>query len=209
MISLQFHISPITEPVNQYFTHVSMIMRHYHCLRKHIPSPPHTDYPKRISIQYDSVYYLRGILLLWIPELGSCWSPAGIIPLNPLEVPLLNTSVLLASGVSNTWAHHSLMEGNHKHMLQALFIINALGIYFTFLQASEYYETSFTTSDRVYSSTFFMATGFRGLHIIIRFTFLTICFLQLKFHFTSSQHFRFEATAWYWHFFDVASSVCP
>ena len=76
-------------------------------------------------------------------ELGSCWPPTGIHTLNPLEVPLLNTSVLLASGVSITWAHHSLIEGNHNHMLQALFVTIALGVYFTLLQASEYYEAPF------------------------------------------------------------------
>ena len=74
------------------------------------------------------------------PELGGCWPPTGIHPLTPLEVPLLNTSVLLASGVSITWAHHSLIEGNRNHILQALFITIALGVYFTLLQASEYYE---------------------------------------------------------------------
>lgn len=138
------------------------------------------------------------------PELGGYWPPAGIIPLNPLEVPLLNTSVLLASGVSITWAHHSLMEGNRKHIIQALFITICLGLYFTLLQASEYYETSFTISDGVYGSTFFIATGFHGLHVIIGSTFLIVCLLrQLKFHFTSNHHFGFEAAAWYWHFVDV------
>lgn len=138
------------------------------------------------------------------PELGGYWPPAGIIPLNPLEVPLLNTSVLLASGVSITWAHHSLIEGNRKHIIQALFITICLGLYFTILQASEYYETSFTISDGVYGSTFFIATGFHGLHVIIGSTFLIVClFRQLKFHFTSNHHFGFEAAAWYWHFVDV------
>lgn len=138
------------------------------------------------------------------PELGGYWPPAGIIPLNPLEVPLLNTSVLLASGVSITWAHHSLMEGTRKHIIQALFITICLGLYFTLLQASEYYETSFTISDGVYGSTFFIATGFHGLHVIIGSTFLIVCLLrQLKFHFTSNHHFGFEAAAWYWHFVDV------
>nr|WIA65546.1 cytochrome c oxidase subunit III [Dremomys rufigenis fuscus] len=138
------------------------------------------------------------------PELGSCWPPVGINPLNPLEVPLLNTSVLLASGVSITWAHHSLMEGNRMHMIQALSITIALGLYFTLLQASEYLETSFTISDGIYGSTFFMATGFHGLHVIIGSTFLLVCLLrQLNFHFTSNHHFGFEAAAWYWHFVDV------
>nr|YP_010758168.1 cytochrome c oxidase subunit III [Rhynchocyon stuhlmanni]WEW63478.1 cytochrome c oxidase subunit III [Rhynchocyon stuhlmanni]WEW63504.1 cytochrome c oxidase subunit III [Rhynchocyon stuhlmanni] len=138
------------------------------------------------------------------PELGGCWPPTGINPLNPLEVPLLNTAILLASGVTITWAHHSLMEGNRNHMIQALFITILLGIYFTLLQASEYFETPFTIADGIYGSTFFMATGFHGLHVIIGSTFLLVCFFrQLKFHFTSKHHFGFEAAAWYWHFVDV------
>lgn len=138
------------------------------------------------------------------PELGGFWPPAGVIPLDPLEVPLLNTSVLLASGVSITWSHHSLIEGNRKHIIQALIITIILGIYFTLLQASEYFETSFSISDGVYGSTFFVATGFHGLHVIIGSTFLVVCLLrQLLYHFTSNHHFGFEAAAWYWHFVDV------
>ena len=138
------------------------------------------------------------------PELGGCWPPTGIHPLNPLEVPLLNTSILLASGVSITWAHHSLIEGNRKQIIQALLITISLGLYFTILQAIEYYEASFTISDGVYGSTFFVATGFHGLHVIIGSTFLFVCLLrQLFYHFTSTHHFGFEAAAWYWHFVDV------
>ena len=93
---------------------------------------------------------------------------------------------------------------NRNHILQALFITIALGVYFTLLQASEYYEAPFTISDGVYDSTFFVATRFHGLHVIIGSTFLTVCFFrQLKFHFTSSHHFGFKAAAWYWHFVDV------
>ncbi|KAB0406317.1 hypothetical protein E2I00_007701, partial [Balaenoptera physalus] len=114
------------------------------------------------------------------PELGGCWPPTGICPLNPLEVPLLNTSVLLASGVSITWAHHSLMEGNRKHILQVLFITVTLGIYFTLLQASEYYKAPFTISYGVYGSTFFIATGFHGLHVIIGSTFLIFRYTPKK-----------------------------
>lgn len=137
-------------------------------------------------------------------DLGGCWPPTGISPLNPLEVPLLNTSVLLASGVSITWAHHSLIEGKRNHMNQALIITIILGLYFTALQAIEYFETSFSISDGIYGSTFFIATGFHGLHVIIGSTFLIVCLLrQLKFHFTSKHHFGFEAAAWYWHFVDV------
>lgn len=113
------------------------------------------------------------------PKLGGCWTPSGTHPFYPLEVPLLNTSTLLASRASITWAHHSLIEGNHKHILQALFITISLGIYFTLLQASEYYETSFTISDGVYGTTFFIATGFHGLCMIIGSIFLIVCFCKI------------------------------
>lgn len=137
-------------------------------------------------------------------ELGGYWPPAGINPLNPLEVPLLNTAVLLASGVSVTWAHHSILEKNRTNAIQALIITISLGLYFTLLQIIEYNETSFTIADSVYGSTFFIATGFHGFHVIIGSSFLFICLIrQLKFHFTSNHHFGFEAAAWYWHFVDV------
>nr|AFA45772.1 cytochrome c oxidase subunit III [Cercopithecus ascanius schmidti] len=138
------------------------------------------------------------------PPLGGHWPPTGIIPLNPLEVPLLNTSVLLASGVTITWTHHSLMNNNRKQMIQALLTTILLGTYFTLLQISEYFEAPFTISDGIYGSTFFIATGFHGLHVIIGSTFLLVCLTrQLLYHFTSSHHFGFEAAAWYWHFVDV------
>nr|YP_044719.1 cytochrome c oxidase subunit III [Abronia graminea]BAD24769.1 cytochrome oxidase subunit 3 [Abronia graminea] len=138
------------------------------------------------------------------PELGSQWPPNGIQALNPFEVPLLNTAVLLASGVTVTWAHHSIMEGHKKEANQALFMTILLGLYFTSLQAMEYYETPFTISDSVYGSTFFVATGFHGLHVMIGSTFLLVCLMrQMKSHFTTNHHFGFEAAAWYWHFVDV------
>nr|YP_086847.1 cytochrome c oxidase subunit III [Rhineura floridana]AAT08496.1 cytochrome c oxidase subunit III [Rhineura floridana] len=138
------------------------------------------------------------------PEIGGTWPPNGIHPLNPFEVPLLNTTVLLASGITVTWAHHSIMEAKHKEATQALSITILLGLYFTALQAMEYYEAPFTISDSVYGTTFFVATGFHGLHVIIGSTFLLTCLLrQTKHHFTTSHHFGFEAAAWYWHFVDV------
>nr|YP_010155861.1 cytochrome c oxidase subunit III [Ateuchosaurus chinensis]QQY85230.1 cytochrome c oxidase subunit III [Ateuchosaurus chinensis] len=138
------------------------------------------------------------------PELGGCWPPSGINPLNPFEVPLLNTAVLLASGVTVTWAHHSIMDGARKEANQALALTITLGLYFTALQAMEYYEAPFTISDSVYGATFFVATGFHGLHVIIGSSFLMVCLLrQVMFHFTTGHHFGFEAAAWYWHFVDV------
>nr|YP_980184.1 cytochrome c oxidase subunit III [Coleonyx variegatus]BAF43972.1 cytochrome oxidase subunit 3 [Coleonyx variegatus] len=138
------------------------------------------------------------------PELGGCWPPSGILPLNPFEVPLLNTAVLLASGVTVTWAHHAIMTGKHLEANQALTLTILLGAYFTILQAMEYYEAPFTIADSAYGATFFVATGFHGLHVIIGTSFLTICLLrQINHHFTTNHHFGFEAAAWYWHFVDV------
>nr|YP_010625978.1 cytochrome c oxidase subunit III [Parainocellia braueri]WBK02724.1 cytochrome c oxidase subunit III [Parainocellia braueri] len=137
-------------------------------------------------------------------EIGSMWPPKGINPFNPMQIPLLNTVILLSSGLTVTWAHHSILENNYNQAIQSLFFTVILGIYFTMLQAYEYYEASFTISDAVYGSTFFMATGFHGLHVIIGTTFLIICLLrQISSHFSSNHHFGFEASAWYWHFVDV------
>nr|YP_002970714.1 cytochrome c oxidase subunit III [Enithares tibialis]ACJ69537.1 cytochrome c oxidase subunit III [Enithares tibialis] len=137
-------------------------------------------------------------------EIGAMWPPAGIKTFNPMQIPLLNTMILLCSGITVTWAHHSMMNSNHQQTSQSLFFTIILGIYFTILQGVEYYESSFTISDSIYGSTFFMATGFHGLHVIIGTTFLSVCFMRhMMFHFSSKHHFGFEAAAWYWHFVDV------
>nr|AMH85375.1 cytochrome c oxidase subunit III [Winthemia rufopicta] len=137
-------------------------------------------------------------------ELGMLWPPLGIIPFNPFQIPLLNTVILLTSGISMTWAHHSLMEGNHSQTTQGLFFTVILGIYFTILQAFEYMEAPFSIADSVYGSTFFMTTGFHGIHVLIGTSFLFICFIRhLNNHFSKNHHFGFEAAAWYWHFVDI------
>nr|QRC76512.1 cytochrome c oxidase subunit III [Lycostomus sp. YXY-2021] len=137
-------------------------------------------------------------------EIGLAWPPQGIITFNPTEIPLLNTIILISSGISVTWAHHSLMENNLKQAIYSLMITVALGLYFTMLQGFEYMESSFTIADSVYGSTFFMATGFHGIHVIIGTSFLMIILYRTYLnHFSSSHHFGFEAAAWYWHFVDV------
>lgn len=137
-------------------------------------------------------------------ELGLQWPPVGVTPFNPIQVPLLNTIILLASGVTVTWAHHRIIENNHSQAISRLIITVILGIYFTFLQALEYWEASFTISDSTYGATFFVATGFHGLHVIIGTSFLLVCLARLSNnHFSKRHHFGFEAAAWYWHFVDV------
>lgn len=137
-------------------------------------------------------------------ELGTKWPPIRINPLSPWGVPLLNTVVLLSSGVTITWSHHALIIKKNYEASLRLILTVILGIYFTFLQASEYLETRFALRDRAYGTTFFVATGFHGLHVLIGTTFLIVCLIRIKInHFTKVHHQGFEAAAWYWHFVDV------
>lgn len=138
------------------------------------------------------------------PELGCTWPPTGISPINPFSVPLLNTAVLLASGVTVTWAHHRILEIKYISSIQAFIITVSLGAYFTFLQAREYLEAPFTIADGAYGTTFFVATGFHGLHVLIGSSFLLVCLARTSFNqFSKQHHLGFEAAAWYWHFVDV------
>nr|WPS93604.1 cytochrome c oxidase subunit 3 [Aviostivalius klossi bispiniformis] len=137
-------------------------------------------------------------------ELGMIWPPFGITPFNPFQIPLLNTSILLSSGISVTWTHHSMMNNNHSQSLISLMITILLGVYFSLLQWFEYKEAMFTISDSVFGSIFFIATGFHGLHVIIGTLFLLMCWIRLfNNYFSMNHHFGFEAAAWYWHFVDV------
>nr|ALO71123.1 cytochrome c oxidase subunit 3 [Staphylinidae sp. 1 EF-2015] len=137
-------------------------------------------------------------------ELGMMWPPKGVEPFNPIQIPLLNTLILLTSGLTVTWAHHGLMENNYNQVTQGLFITVILGIYFSILQGYEYMEAPFSISDAVYGSSFYMSTGFHGIHVIIGTMFLLVCLIRHLFnHFSSIHHFGFEAAAWYWHFVDV------
>nr|AWN56351.1 cytochrome c oxidase subunit 3 [Pheidole oxyops] len=137
-------------------------------------------------------------------EIGQLWPPLGIKPFNPFDIPLMNTIILISSGLTITWSHHSMLNSNLKESLKSLFLTIFLGIYFTSLQLIEYIEAPFTIADSIYGSTFFMATGFHGLHVIIGTLFLTFCLIRLsRLHFSPLHHFGFEAAAWYWHFVDV------
>jgi cytochrome c oxidase subunit 3 len=132
------------------------------------------------------------------------WPPPGIQVFDPWGLPFLNTLILLMSGVTVTWAHHALREGNREHTLQGLALTIILGLSFTAIQAYEYTHAAFGFADGIYPTTFFMATGFHGFHVIIGTIFLCVCFYRAyKNHFTPTHHFGFEAAAWYWHFVDV------
>lgn len=137
-------------------------------------------------------------------ELGCSWPPMGVDAFDPWKVPLINTIILLSSGVRVTWSHHSLIEGNFSRSKQSLVITIALGIYFTFIQLLEYVEASFSISDSSFGRTFFVATGFHGLHVLVGTLFLLFTLLRIRIGVLSRKHhFGFEASAWYWHFVDV------
>jgi len=111
---------------------------------------------------------------------------------------------LLCSGVSVTYAHHAIVAGFKGDALRGLIITIFLAIVFTAFQGYEYVSAFFTISDGTFGSTFFMATGFHGFHVIIGTIFLTVCLVRLRLnHFSLQHHFGFEAAAIYWHFVDV------
>jgi cytochrome c oxidase subunit 3 len=156
------------------------------------------------------------------------WPPEGIVTFDPWHLPLVNTLILLTSGTTVTWAHHAIQHNDRKGAIQGLGLTIALGLLFTCVQAYEYSHAEFTFGfngaalmpltdeahkyliagqgnlGAIYGSTFFMATGFHGAHVIIGTIFLIVCmFRLLAGHFTPTRHFGFEAAAWYWHFVDV------
>jgi cytochrome c oxidase subunit 3 len=136
---------------------------------------------------------------------GGVWPPKAIDEvLDPFALPLLNTLILLCSGTTVTWAHHSLIHGDRKGLKQGLWATIALGVLFSFIQAYEYAVAPFAFGGNTYSSAFYMATGFHGFHVIVGTIFLAVCLYRAYLgHFTPRQHFGFEAAAWYWHFVDV------
>ena len=137
-------------------------------------------------------------------ELGATWPPMGIISINPFELPLLNTVILLSSGFTVTYAHHSLIQGNRSGGLQGLIYTIILAIIFTSLQGIEYTVSSFTISDGTYASCFYFGTGFHGLHVMIGTAFLSVGFWRfLAYHITENHHLGLESGILYWHFVDV------
>jgi cytochrome c oxidase subunit III len=139
---------------------------------------------------------------------GGVWPPKGIEVLDPFHLPLMNTLILLLSGTTVTWAHHALIEGDRKGLINGLWCTVILGVFFSAIQAYEYSHAAFRFSSEnggnIYSSTFYMATGFHGFHVLVGTIFLAICLIRAyKGHFKPNHHFGFEAAAWYWHFVDV------
>ncbi|GAA4030140.1 cytochrome c oxidase subunit 3 [Sphingomonas rosea] len=143
-----------------------------------------------------------------VDAVGGVWPPKDMAVINPLGFPLLNTLILLCSGTTVTWAHHSLINNDRKGLETGLLLTIILGAIFSAIQAYEYAHAPFgfttTSGGNVYGSTFMMATGFHGAHVLIGTIFLIVCYIRAKKgDFTPEKHFGFEAAAWYWHFVDV------
>ena len=136
---------------------------------------------------------------------NTVWPPPGVVTFNPFHLPLLNTMILLLSGTTVTWAHHSLLHGDRKGLTTGLLLTVLLGLTFTMCQAIEYSDAPFKfVNGGVFSSVFFLATGFHGFHVIVGTLFLLVCWFRARAgQFTPERHFGFEAAAWYWHFVDV------
>ncbi len=144
----------------------------------------------------------------WFPSISfvasPVWPPADVVPLATWHLPFLNTLILLTSGVTVTYAHHAISLGDNKRGAAGILLTVILGALFTACQAYEYAHASFGFKDGIYSSTFYLATGFHGFHVLVGTIFLAVCYFRaVKGHFTADGHIGFEAAAWYWHFVDV------
>ncbi|CED80061.1 cytochrome c oxidase subunit 3, partial [Phaffia rhodozyma] len=141
---------------------------------------------------------------LGLVELASAWPPVGLVPVDAYALPFLNTVLLLSSGAAITYAHHALVGLSRSDVLFGLFITLLLAVVFTYFQAVEYADTSFTLSDGVFGSTFYMATGTHGFHVIVGSLFIAVGGWRIyRYHLTSSHHKGFESSILYWHMVDV------
>jgi len=152
--------------------------------------------------------------LLW-PAFEAVWPTNGpgdvggeYQVMGPWGIPAINTLILLSSGVTITWAHWGLKKEDRTQLILGLMATVALGFLFLGLQAYEYYhayhELNLKLTSGMYGSTFYMLTGFHGLHVTLGATMLFVILIRsMKGHFTEENHFAFEAVAWYWHFVDV------
>jgi cytochrome c oxidase subunit 3 len=178
---------------------------------------------------FGALFYVRTLSLPWLSGIGDgvmtnalLWEgySAGWPTNGPAAVggqfqtipawglPLINTLILLSSGVTLTIAHHALKAAHRGMVLAWLGITVLLGVAFLYFQVTEYmhayHALNLTLGSGIYGSTFFMLTGFHGAHVFLGTLMLAIMWLRvLKGHFTKDNHFAFEAAAWYWHFVDV------
>ena len=137
-------------------------------------------------------------------EIGAKWPPRGVDTVNPFELPLLNSILLLSSGFTVTYGHHCIIQGNRAGSLYGVLFTVILALFFTIFQGVEYNVSSFTFTDSAYGSCFYFGTGFHGLHVIIGTAFIAVGLWRiLDYHFTINHHLGLESSILYWHFVDI------
>ena len=137
-------------------------------------------------------------------HIGSNWPPKNIEIIDPFSIPLLNTIILLCSGVTLTLCHYSLILYKWRMRFKSLIFTVFLGIVFSYIQYLEYDDAIFTISDSRFGSIFFFSTGFHGFHVFLGTIMLLIILVRIKFgHFFDGNHVGLEFSIWYWHFVDV------
>jgi len=172
---------------------------------------------------FGALFYMRVLSVPWLgdldqkllwPDFAAAWPTAGpgaeaqFTPMGAWGIPAINTLLLLTSGVTVTWAHWALKRGDRAVLKLALFLTIALGVTFLGFQFYEYghayADLNLKLTSGAYGSTFFMLTGFHGMHVTLGVIMLTVMFFRvLAGHFTPDHHFAFEGVSWYWHFVDV------
>ncbi len=174
---------------------------------------------------FGALFYVRVIGLPWLSTgdneallwegFTQAWPSAGpytqgdtFTPMGAWGIPAINTLILLTSGVTLTWAHHAMVKGDREQLQAGLLATIALGFIFLSLQIYEYFhaynDLNLRMDSGIYGSTFYLLTGFHGLHVTIGAIMLAVMYFRIRAgHFTPDHHFAFEATAWYWHFVDV------
>lgn len=178
-------------------------------------------YNVQVGLAYGMLLFLASEAMLFFPffwaffhaslspsvAVGGVWPPEGIRfeeTLDPFMLPLVNTIVLLTSGVALVAAHRAIVAGYKSIVVNGLFIAISLGILFSWLQYLEYGLTKYTITDGLFGSTFFMLTGLHGFHVIVGTCLLLISYWRaVQNHFSRQHHALFEFSAWYWHFVDV------
>jgi cytochrome c oxidase subunit 3 len=162
---------------------------------------------------FDNAILWPDFRAIWPSEaVGVTGSPAGTVEafrtMGPWPIPTINTALLLSSGITLTIAHHALRENHRGRCIGFMWLTVLLGATFVGLQGVEYFEAyhhyNLKLSSGIYGSTFFMLTGFHGMHVFVGMLMLLFITLRLqRGHFTPERHFGFEGAAWYWHFVDV------
>ncbi len=156
------------------------------------------------SIFKNKLSPVNGLDGVWADKIVN-WIPESFKELDPWNIPFTNTLILLLSGTTLAWAQHALKENNKEDLLRGLKYTILLGFSFTCFQVFEYVHAPFKLSEGVFTSDFYIATGFHGVHVIIGTIFLTVCYFRALFgHFDKdNSHLAFEFATWYWHFVDI------